>query len=152
MRKRRSQPAVRRGLLVLCLAAGVLLALALGSLLVNRNTPAPAPKPALTTQAGPYTLAIFIAPNPPLASQITHLTIQVTETATGQPVNDVGIELQGLMTGMDMQMGPFFATPQTNGTYLVDVHLFMGGLWRFTVTITSFHAPTVSTLLELTSR
>lgn len=148
---RKSRKAFRRSLLALFLGVGLLLALAIGSLFVTRNAPASVPRPALTAQAGPYTLAIFIAPNPPLASQITHLTIHVTEMKTGHPVNDLGIELRGLMTSMDMEMGPFFATPQPNGTYLVDVHLFMEGLWQFMVTITSFSAPTVSTQIELNS-
>ena len=148
---RKSRRTVRRSLLALFLGVGLLLALAIGSLFVKRNTPTPVPRPALTAQAGPYTLAIFITPNPPLASRITHLTIHVTETATDHPVNDLGIELRGLMTSMDMEMGPFFATPQANGTYLVDVHLFMGGLWQFMVKITSPSAPTVSTLIELNS-
>lgn len=151
MKKSHTQISISRSMLVLFLGMGVLLALAVGSLLIRRNAPAPAPRPALSVQAGPYTLAIFISPDPPLTGQMTHLTIHVTETATGQPVNNVGIELQGLMTSMDMEMGPFFGAPQPNGTYLVDVHLFMGGLWRFIVTITSYNAPTVSTLFELNS-
>ena len=138
-------------MLALFLGGGLLLALVLGGLFVWRHTQVPAPRPALTTQAGPYTLAFFITPNPPLTNQVTHLAIHVTETTTGQPVKDVGIELQGLMTSMDMGMGPFFATSQQNGTYLVDVPLYMGGLWQFTITITSYSAPTVSTLLKLTS-
>jgi len=130
----------------------MLLALVVASLVLWRRSPPPAaPRPAITRQAGPYTLAIFLTPNPPLTSQMTHLSIQVRETKTSQPVTDVGIELQGLMTSMQMGMGPFFAASQANGTYQVDLPLYMGGLWQFTVTITSYHAPTVSTLLTLTS-
>jgi hypothetical protein len=129
----------------------LLLVLVIGTVLTRRNTPAQALAPDLTTQAGPYTLAVFINPNPPLTSQITHLTLHVTDTTTGQSVNDAGVELRGFMASMDMTMGPFYATPQQDGTYLVDVHLFMGGQWQFMVTITDSGAPPASTLLKLNS-
>lgn len=151
MRKSSSQRVVRRGLLVLLLGVGLLLVLVIGTLLARRSTSAQALAPTLTTQAGPYTLGVFINPNPPLASQMTHLTFHVTETATGQSVDGAGVELRGFMVSMDMLMGPFYATPQQGGTYLVDVHLFMGGQWQFTVTITNPGTPPASTVLNLNS-
>lgn len=143
---------VGRSLLVLVLSIGLLaLTLIVVLRLTSQNSQAHSPAPTVTTQAGPYTLAVSVSPDPPPINQAAHLVLRVTDTITGQLVTDAGVEIRGVMQSMDMLMGPIYADSQADGTYLADVKFSMTGSWLLSVTITRSNASPASTQFRLTS-
>lgn len=154
MTKPTSRLAIRRrflilasgtGLLLLVLIAGTTLALA------HRNAPASSSPLTQTAQAGPYTLAWSLSPNPPPAFQFAHLIMRVTDTSTGQPVTDAGVQFRGVMERMEMSMGPLYANPQSDGSYTIDIRFSMNGFWQVQVTVTRPNAAPASAQIEITS-
>src|SRR5947209_1799889 len=119
MKKSNSQKAFRRTLLALVLGIGLpLFVFTIATVLANRSAPVvKSAAPTSTEQAGPYTIALSIAPTPPQAIQFAHLTLRLTETSTQQTITDAGVQIRGLMESMDMAMGPFFANAQNDGVY-----------------------------------
>lgn len=151
--KSSSSIVLRRGLILLVVSIGLLvLALVINIRLTNQKTlSSPAPS-ALTSQAGPYTVALSITPNPPAENKPAHLVLRVTDTATGQPVSNAEVQVQGLMETMEMLTRALEADPQGNGVYVTDANLSMFGPWRLQVIITPPNAPSASTQFQVTTR
>lgn len=143
----------RRTLLALVLGIGLpLFVFTVGTVVANRPSPTVnSPAPALSAQAGPYTIALSIAPTSPQAIQTTHLTFRLTDNSTKQTITDAGVEIRGMMESMDMAMGPLYANPQNDGAYAADIKFSMPGVWRLQVSVTRPNASAVATQFEVTA-
>ncbi|HEU5383181.1 MAG TPA: FixH family protein [Ktedonobacteraceae bacterium] len=150
MRKKISRTTVRRGLLVLTVGIILLfLTLAVNAVLAKRTASGQPATPTMTGQAGPYTVALYITPNPPSTLQFARLTLRVTDTASGQPVTDAGVQIQGVMESMGMGLGPVYANPQQDGSYAAQVKLSMQGFWQVQVIVTRLNTPPASVRFEI---
>lgn len=151
MRKSILTPVTKRSLIIVGVIIGLLcIALVIGSQLPTQGQSAKLPAHTLTSLAGPYTLHTSISPNPPPVNLPVSLTISVTNTSTGQLITDAGVEIRGTMEAMDMSMGPIFAAPQKNGTYLASIRLSMASAWQVQVTITRSNTAPASVQFAIT--
>ena len=153
MKKSNSQKAFRRTLLALVLGIGLpLFVFTIATVLANRSAPVvKSAAPTSTEQAGPYTIALSIAPTPPQAIQFAHLTLRLTETSTQQTITDAGVQIRGVMERMEMSMGPLYANPQHDGNYTLDIRFSMNGFWQVQVTVTRPNMAPASVQIEITS-
>ena len=143
---------MRRSLLIIALGVAVLMFVTwLGTIVTNdiHHTPT---APVQMKQAGPYSVTLQIAPNPPPTSGPATLSLQVLLSHSQQPASNLRIILQSNMQEMDMGIDQVQARSQGNGLYLATVQFPMSGLWHVQVVITSPGTPSATTTFEITAQ
>jgi hypothetical protein len=128
---------MRRGLLAIALGIAFLILMLWIGTLLDSNVLHSTTAQVQTAQAGPYQVTLQITPNPPQATRITNLSLQVLMHASQQPVTNAHVKLASNMETMDMGIDQAEAQSQGNGMYLSRVQFSMSGLWRIQVLISS---------------
>ena len=143
---------MRRSLLIIALGVAVLVFVTwLGTIATNEIPHAPT-APVQVKQAGPYSITLQVAPNPPPTSGPATLSFQVLLSQSQQPASNLHITLQSNMQEMGMAIDQVQASPHGNGLYLASVQFPMSGLWQVQVTITSPGTPSATTTFEITTQ
>ena len=126
---------MKRGLLVIALGIAFLILMTWIGTLLDSVVPHRVTAQVQTAQAGPYHLALQVNPNPPVTSHPATLSLQVTLSASQQPVTNAHVTLMSNMETMDMGIDPVESQSQGNGIYLASVPLSMSGPWQVQVVI-----------------
>lgn len=141
---------MKRGLLVIALGIGFLvLVTGLGTFITN-YMPAMQTPASQSTQAGPYTITLHVAPNPPSTTQPTTCTIQIHQGSS--PVDSARVTLEGQQPDMGLSTSIVSASPRGPGQYVAHVSFSMDGSWQMQVTITLPSQPPLHAAFAITAQ
>jgi hypothetical protein len=143
---------MRRSLLVIALGVAMLMFVTWLGTIVTNDTPHTPTAAVQMKQAGPYSITLQVAPNPPPTTGPATLSLQVLLTHTQQPASNLRITLQSNMQEMDMGIDQVQARSQGNGLYLATVQFPMSGLWQVQVILSSPGTPSATTTFEITAQ
>jgi YtkA-like protein len=124
-------------LLGLAVTLGILAALGVGALadLLAVAPLHPPTRAAGVQQAGLYTLALAVNPEPLTASAATTFTLRITDVS-GAPVSDARVTCDYTMPAMPMPEMVVMATSgSVTGTYICRETLTDPGAWALTITL-----------------
>jgi hypothetical protein len=108
-----------------------------------------APIQVVTSDSGTMRVEVWSAPDPPTHGA-TKLKLVVHDAATSAPITGLTITVQAWMPAMGHGApGTPIITDEGDGSYLVDVSLFMAGTWQLRTRIAGPMADTASPEVEV---
>lgn len=143
---------MKRSLLALGLGVAFLIAITWLGTFITSTVPHGVTAQVQSVQAGPYSVTLHVNPNPPPITQPATLTIQISMSASQQPVSNAHVIVTGNMEEMDMGTEQVEAHPQGNGTYLANVQLPMSGAWQVQIIITSPAGQSTTASFQVTTQ
>lgn len=141
---------MKRGLLVIALGVGFLIAITwLATYITNIVPLRPTPQTS-TSQVGPYDVTLRVDPNPPPHDQPTTLSLSLLQHESRQPVSGARVIVNASMEEMEMGTLQVEAQSQDTGIYVAHLPFSMQGLWQVQVLISSPGQPTLNAVFSVT--
>ncbi|HET8846450.1 MAG TPA: FixH family protein [Ktedonobacteraceae bacterium] len=140
---------MRRGLLVIALGVGFLIAITwLATYITNYVPQRPTPQTS-ATQVGTYDVTLHVDPNPPSLDQPATLSISLSDHDSHKTVDGAQVIIDGRMEDMEMDALRIETKAQSKGTYIAHFPFNMQGLWQLQVLISRPGQPTLNTLFSV---